>query len=243
MSVAGWTLSTSASCVTLSMVGHFNPRSSVLRYVLLLTSEKSSWVRPFCLRMSRRTCPNAMLSSNFQAHKRNDEAFLSPIELQSIVFILEGLMFTTYRRSEIQLPDLGNPQCGGTQIWPYVEQELIYPWFYLNVVRVGATESDTCMLMIQHARDVVSLVRRETSRMRVEEVQIVTPAHVNGTDRWLMEPVKKISVLESPSLGGPCEAFEVDGGNCYSLSGSGVLENATLIQVIFDAATDLKNSR
>jgi hypothetical protein len=79
--------------------------------------------------------------------------------------------------------------------------------------------------------------------MRVEQVQIVTPAHMNGTDRWLMEPVHKISVLESPSLGGPCEAFEVDGGNRYTLSGSGVLENATLIQVIFDAATDLKNPR
>lgn len=152
-------------------------------------------------------------------------------------------MFTTYRSSEIQLPDLGDSQYGDTQIWPYIEQELMYPWFYLSVVRVGAVEQDTCMLMIQHAQDVVSLVRRETSRIRVEQVQIVTPGHMNGTDRWLMEPVKKISVLESPSLGGPCEAFEVDGGNCYALSGSGVLENATLIQVIFDAATDLEKPR
>lgn len=152
-------------------------------------------------------------------------------------------MFTTYRSSEIQLPDLSNPQYGDTQIWPYVEQELMYPWFYLNVLRIGSAESDTCMLLIPHARDVASLVRRETSRMRVEQVQIVTPAHVNGTDRWLMEPVNKISVLESPSLGGPCEAYEVHGGNCYSPSGFGVLENATLIEVIFDAATDLKNSR
>lgn len=152
-------------------------------------------------------------------------------------------MFTTYRSSEVQLPDLGNPQYGETQIWPYVEQELMYPWFYLSVVRVGALEPDTCMLMIQHARDVVSLVRRESSRMTIEQVQIVTPGHMNGTNRWLMEPVQKISILESPSLGGPCEVFEVDGGNRYTLSGFGVLENATLIQVIFDAATDLKKSR
>jgi hypothetical protein len=66
----------------------FRPRSSELRYVRLLTVEKSSCVRFLLARTFLSAWPKAMLSSIFRSHKRNDEALSSPIGLQSIVFIL-----------------------------------------------------------------------------------------------------------------------------------------------------------
>ncbi|GLX90825.1 hypothetical protein Pfra02_33930 [Pseudomonas fragi] len=55
-----------------------------------------------------------------QSRKRNDEVFLSSIELQSIVFIFEGgAMFITHKNAEISLGAyLGDES---TQYWQCVE--------------------------------------------------------------------------------------------------------------------------
>ncbi|WJM95276.1 hypothetical protein QEP73_17040 [Pseudomonas defluvii] len=150
-------------------------------------------------------------------------------------------MFTTHRSAEIELSHLGDLQYAEARVWRYVEQELMYPWFYLQVARMGSAETDTSMLMIQHAQDIAVMVRSEAPYWRLEQIQIVTPAHMNGVGRWLMEPLQRITMVDSPSLGGPCECYEVSTGNRYAIAGSGVLENATLLQVIFDAAVDLVN--
>lgn len=150
-------------------------------------------------------------------------------------------MFTTYRSTEVQFSHLGDPRYADTQIWRYVEQELMYPWFYLQVVRVGSSETGTSMLMVQHAKDLGEIVKCETPSWWLEQVQLVSPPHMNGKGQWLMEPLHKITIHESPSLGGLCECFEVADGSRYTIAGSEVLENATLLQVIFDAEIDLKN--
>lgn len=151
-------------------------------------------------------------------------------------------MFTTYRNAEVQFSHLSDQQHVGTQILRYVEQELMYPWFYVQLAQQGATEMEASMLMLQHSKDLAEMVKCKTPSWRLEQVQIVTPAHMNGTGRWLIEPLDKITIHESPSLGGLCECFQVSSGNCYTIAGSGVLKNATLLRVIFDAETDLKSS-
>lgn len=152
-------------------------------------------------------------------------------------------MFTTYRSAEVEFSCLGDPRYSGTQIWRYVEQELMCPWFYVQVRRPGSTGTDLSMLMLPCARDIAAMVDCETPSWCIEQVQIVTPTHMNGTGRWQMEPLRRITIHESPALGGVCECFEVSSGNLYTSGGSRILEGATLLEVLFDAAVHLKNTQ
>lgn len=152
-------------------------------------------------------------------------------------------MFTTYRSAEVEFSCMGDPRYSGTQIWRYVEQELMCPWFYVQVLRPGSTDTDLSMLMLPCAKDIAAMVDCETPNWCIQQVQIVTPARMNGTDRWQMEPLRRITLLESPALASVCECFEVTSGRLYTSGGPRVLEGATLLQVLFDAAVHLKKTQ
>lgn len=150
-------------------------------------------------------------------------------------------MFTTYRSSEIVIEDY--PDSATTQIWRCVEQEIIHSWFYLKIGRWGRTESSVSMMMIHHAHELRQLVDRQSNLIWLEQVEFVSPPHVNGLSRWMMQPLLKILVLAQ--LGAESAyglRVDVAGGHSYFLNGGEALQSANVINVLFDADKHLRSS-
>ncbi len=148
-------------------------------------------------------------------------------------------MFTTYRSSEMVIE--GYPESPATQIWRCVEQEIIHSWFYVQIGRWGRTESSASMMMIQHAHELRELADRQSNLIWIEEIQFVSPPHVNDLSRWMMEPLTKIVVLALPGAeGGYGLRVDVSGGHSYFLNGGNELRTAKVVSVIFDADKHLR---
>lgn len=90
-------------------------------------------------------------------------------------------MFTTYRHAEMTLDSA--TESSPTQLWKSVEQELMLPWFYLQVARHSKREPYTSMLMIYHAHEVLEILESQSNLAWVEQIQFVTPPHMNGQSR------------------------------------------------------------
>lgn len=150
-------------------------------------------------------------------------------------------MFTTHRDAEIglELPGETSPSTG-QQVWRCVEQELLLPWIYLQVVRLIGRQPNVSMLMLYHATELKQLIGHQSDRFWVEQAQFVTPPYMNGQCQWVMEPLKKVSLVEAPTDSEPFPIFEVASGAIYSLRGDLDLD-LPLVQVLFSAETDLRH--
>ncbi|HFH4313826.1 TPA: hypothetical protein ACGJ4H_004888, partial [Pseudomonas aeruginosa] len=69
--------------------------------------------------------------------------------------------------------------------------------------------------------------------------QIVTPAHLNGHSRWLMEPLKEVCVVED-GAGETGLLFKVENDVRYSLHPARDLDDLLVIKVLFSAELDLQ---
>lgn len=149
-------------------------------------------------------------------------------------------MFTTHRDAEIGLELPGEAPPGtGQQVWSYIEQELMLPWIYLQIVRQIGREENASMLMLYHAQELRQLIDHQSARLWVEQVQFVTPPYMNGQSRWVMEPLKRVSLVEDPVDKARFPVFEVASGTIYSLRGDTRLD-LTPVEVLFSAEDDLR---
>ncbi|AKF99465.1 hypothetical protein AAER22_18665 [Pseudomonas aeruginosa] len=146
-------------------------------------------------------------------------------------------MFITYRHLEMRLdPRLEHSPA---QLWTAVEQDIQWPWFYLQVARRDRREVIASTLLLQHAHDLASIIESQSKHAWVEQVQIVTPAHLNGHSRWLMEPLKEVCVVKDKA-GVTGLLFKVENDVRYSLHPTRDLDNLLVIKVLFSAETDLE---
>ncbi|MCJ0976000.1 hypothetical protein KXR63_15285 [Stutzerimonas chloritidismutans] len=148
-------------------------------------------------------------------------------------------MFTTYRSAEIHLDTAEGTT---TQLWSYVEQEISWPWFYLQIVRRHGRQAYRSMLMVNHAHDLKKIIDDQSNLAWAEEVQLVTPAHVNGHSRWLMEPLKEVCVVRDGPSGDPGYLYKVANGVSYSMHHRRNLEALIVTDVIFSAEMHLRRS-
>ncbi|MNJ41164.1 hypothetical protein [Pseudomonas sp. AK106] len=121
-------------------------------------------------------------------------------------------MFRTYRHTAIPLNTRLEP---GLQLWPYVEQILHLPWFYVTVVRSQGDSISKEMLMISDVPTLESLHLSLSSGL-VEEILLVSPATMNGQSRWLMEPLLEINYVESSEFRRRHYIYVVADGKSYT---------------------------
>lgn len=148
-------------------------------------------------------------------------------------------MFTTYRGAEIHLDPVAEPT--GTQLWSHVEQELAWPWFYLQIVRRHGRKAYRSMLMVHHAHDLRKIVDDQSNLAWVEQVQLVTPPHLNGQPRWLMEPLEEVCVVRDGPDGNPGYLYKVANGVSYSMHCSDNRDSLVETNVVFSAEVHLRH--
>ncbi|MDP2451815.1 hypothetical protein [Polaromonas sp.] len=72
-------------------------------------------------------------------------------------------------------------------------------------------------MLISKIADVEELAQMEatTNQLQLDSVMIVTPGHVNGTNRWKMEPLRAVWRAEEPSAPAQVDVYETAGGVMY----------------------------
>ncbi|OAE12363.1 hypothetical protein AZH11_12905 [Pseudomonas simiae] len=149
-------------------------------------------------------------------------------------------MFTTYSRGEIVYDLPGEfPSPAGQRIWSFVEQELLLPWFYLQVVRRSGKESYASMLMMYHVHELKQFIDAQSNCAWVEQVQLVTPPHMNGHLSWLMEPLIEAGLVEDPRDGAHFVVYKVASGSMYSLRNDADV-NLPPLKILFSSGRDLR---
>ncbi|WP_193385807.1 MULTISPECIES: polysaccharide deacetylase family protein [Pseudomonas] len=73
------------------------------------------------------------------------------------------------------------------------------------------------MIMLYHAHELKQWIDNQSNRMRVEQVQMVTPPHINRQSTWLMEPLTMAGIVEDPKDFSHFLIYQVENGSIYSL--------------------------
>lgn len=150
-------------------------------------------------------------------------------------------MFTTYPRAEITFdPPDATDSHEGQRVWSFVEQELLLPWFYLQVVRRAGRENYASMLMMYHAHELKQFIDAQSNRVWVEQVQLVTPPHMNGQSIWLMEPLTMAGIVMDPRDGSHFLIYQVARGVTYSLRDDADA-NLKPFRILFSGERDLRS--
>ncbi|QXH43840.1 hypothetical protein KSS89_24470 [Pseudomonas sessilinigenes] len=96
------------------------------------------------------------------------------------------------------------------------------------------------MLMMYHVHELKQFIDAQSNRMWVEQVQLVTPPHMNGQSIWLMEPLTMAGIVMDPRDGSHFFVYEVAGGVTYSLRDDADA-NLKPFRVLFSGERDLRS--
>ncbi|NMZ71230.1 hypothetical protein SAMN05216370_4140 [Pseudomonas peli] len=122
-------------------------------------------------------------------------------------------MLMTHKHAELLTPLM---QDEDIQYWQYVEQSTIWPWFYVEQVRIHDGDRVASMLMIPSVPVLEQILTELNGSKWLTQVLVVTPSDLNGSTRWQMEPLIELSVARSPELKPLGYIFQVEDGRLYT---------------------------
>lgn len=147
-------------------------------------------------------------------------------------------MFITYKHAELPLGELlEDPR---VQHWQFVEQDIHWPWFYMEFVRDLGDDCMSSMLMIPAVPALQQLLDEQNERSWLAQAFLVTPGHVNGSGSWMMEPLVEVNVALDEEDGQLGYVYKVEGGHCYSTHPNAQRNNLRTSRTIFSADRHLR---
>lgn len=122
-------------------------------------------------------------------------------------------MFRTYRHAELP----GNALFGDEiQRWSYIEHCLHRPWFYVTVAEQCEGITLRNMLMLPDEQTLESLVEQQNGKLHIESIQLVSPAYINQSNKWLMETLIDLKLISSTKPRHYTYLYHVEGGKMYT---------------------------
>jgi hypothetical protein len=101
------------------------------------------------------------------------------------------------------------------RFWSLVEQDMISPWFYLQLVEMRDDKAHRSMLLVQSTHHLENVVNAQMVNAWIEQVQVVVPAHLNKKKRWVMEPLLEVSCVFDKKSSQWGYIYIVEGGGTY----------------------------
>ncbi|QLL10698.1 hypothetical protein [Pseudomonas chlororaphis] len=145
-------------------------------------------------------------------------------------------MFRTYDWAEAVTIELFDEDF---RVWTYVEYDVGGAWFHVQIEERSGSIAKRFNLMISGDLALRALLARQSKKLVIIEVQLVSANELNQGGRQLMEPlIKAETVFEGRKKG---TIYHVENGNCY-LVGNIDLERVKPEErdVIFDLSMLLK---
>ncbi len=98
-------------------------------------------------------------------------------------------MFKTHESAYYNLAPVYGPD---HHHWKLVEREIATPWLHATVkVTEGGIEY-TKTVMPNDLTTFLEMANLKTPDARIGELQLMSPAWMNGAGRWLLEPIRQI---------------------------------------------------
>lgn len=144
-------------------------------------------------------------------------------------------MFKTTKQSAV-FPAPRGPD--GVQFWSHVEHEVLWPWYYLQVVQDFGSEEMRTMLMLPTPAELADAVLARTELVWFEAAYIATPDGVNGSGGWKLEPLLEVVKFRNEKDFPSGVSHLVDSGQVYSIGEPGS-PHSVHSQKVFDASIHL----
>ncbi|MBC3234150.1 hypothetical protein [Pseudomonas lurida] len=123
-------------------------------------------------------------------------------------------MFITHKPTEIFLGAyLGEDII---QYWQYVEQTTHCPWFYVKVGRQQGTETLNSMVLIPSISALEQLLNEQGADIWLLDVQLVSPAYLNGGEGWKMERLLEVRETVDDISEEAAYVYSLEGGHIYT---------------------------
>jgi hypothetical protein len=105
----------------------------------------------------------------------------------------------------------------GIQFWAHIEHEILWPWYYLQVVQDFGSEVMRTMVMVSTPSELAGVVSARTTTVWLEAAYIATPGDTNGTGAWMLEPLLE-TVMYRDEQGAPVGVtHQVASGEVYTV--------------------------
>ncbi|WP_342246765.1 hypothetical protein [Pseudomonas sp. OTU5201] len=118
-------------------------------------------------------------------------------------------MFLTFEHAEVPVGAL----LRGGHSWRYVEYLGRYPYFHVSALDLDEEGARTTTLLIYTVPDLVDLAAAKANGWKIQQVQLVSPGHMNGTGEWRMEKLKAVEGIELAR--GTSYAYVLKSGTTY----------------------------
>ncbi|MBF8764250.1 hypothetical protein IR009_03325 [Pseudomonas putida] len=118
----------------------------------------------------------------------------------------------------------------GLAHWHGVSRALATHWYHVSVKRRMEGRLVSSEEMLNDEPRLHELVSAQGDDLVIEDVQVITPARLNGTERWLMERLRSVS-LGFDKNGCPVCLLEVESGEIYNDSHERELDHGSLRQL------------
>ncbi|MEA9990458.1 hypothetical protein QN404_16335 [Pseudomonas sp. RTS1] len=120
-------------------------------------------------------------------------------------------MFRTHDADMLGLPGMFGE---GQYQWHQVSKVLRNHWYHVTVHAMYEDRISEAVLMIDSEPRLQQLLIAQDAETIITEVQVVTPAHMNGKGGWRMEPLTKVTLGEDQNECVVC-LLEVETGSKY----------------------------
>ena len=120
-------------------------------------------------------------------------------------------MFRTHDADMLGLPGMFGE---GQYQWHQVSKVLRNHWYHVTVQAMYEDRISEAVLMIDSEPRLQQLLISQDAETIITEVQVVTPAHMNGTGGWRMETLTKVTLGEDQNECVVC-LLEVETGSEY----------------------------
>ena len=101
-------------------------------------------------------------------------------------------MFLTFEHAEVPVGALVK----GAHSWRYVEYISSYPYFHVTALDRDGEGERLTTLLIYTVPDLLDLAASESQGWLIQQVQLVSPGHMNGMGKWTMEELREIEAIE-----------------------------------------------
>lgn len=138
-------------------------------------------------------------------------------------------MFETHedgrRKSVFNIP--------GTHCWDYVSLPVRMPWIYVTcAIHYDKGFALTQSFILADVSQLIDLAHREN--VEVSFVDIVTPGHINETERWKMEPLREIWIRVNKEFPDQYEqVYVLESGGSYTDIAVPPADNTAIDRLIF----------
>ena len=144
-------------------------------------------------------------------------------------------MFKTTQHSAVFPAPRG---ADGVQFWTHVEHDVLWPWYYLQVVQDFGSEEMRTMLMLPTAANLADAVLARTELVWLEAAYIATPDGFNESGGWKLEPLLEVVMFRNDKDFPSGVSHLVDSGKVYAMGEPGS-PHCAHSEKVFDAGIHL----